>query len=112
MKRLIDRLHNRFMRSYNNDIDYPTLNTMMRTNKKIWIIDVRTKDEFYSGHLNMAINVPLQDIREKIERIIKNKNELIVVYCQSGGRSRKACLKLEKLGYLNVYNLKGGIDNI
>ncbi len=112
MKRIINRLHKKIFRSYNNDIDYPTLNTMMKNNKKMWIIDVRTKDEFYSGHIDMAINVPLQDLKDKIERIIINKNELIVVYCQYGGRSRKACLKLEKLGYVNVYNLKGGIESI
>ena len=102
MKKFFNKLHKRFMRSYDNDIDYHTLNTMIKNNKKMWIIDVRTKDEFYSGRIDMAINIPLQDLKEKIEGIIRNKNELIVVYC----------LKLEKLGYLNVYNLKGGIDKI
>jgi rhodanese-related sulfurtransferase len=48
----------------------------------------------------------------EIDINVSNKNDVIVVYCQYGGRSRKAFIKLEKMGYINVYNLNGGIEGI
>ena len=112
MKDVFFKVRNRFLRSYGNDIDYSTLMRMMKNNSNILVIDVRTKDEFRCGHINGAINVPLQDIKEKIGNVVKDKNKVIIVYCQYGGRSRKACIKLEKMGYTNVYNLKDGLDGI
>lgn len=59
-----------------------------------------------------AINISLQDVLERIEKIVSNKNSIIILYCEHGGRSKKALGKLEKLGYNNLYNLEGGISNI
>ena len=74
------------------------------------LIDVRSKKEYLEGHLNGAINIPLSNIKENINEIEKDKK--ILLYCQSGLRSKKAFKILEDLGYKNVYNLKGGLENI
>ena len=112
MKKIIYRITRRFVRSCEKDISYADLQKMIKENKKIVIIDVRTKDEFAEFHLNKAINIPLQDIVGNIINVVSDKNEIIVVYCQYGGRSRKAFNKLEKMGYCNVYNLEDGIEGI
>ena len=112
MRNFFYRIREKFVRSYGNDIDYGTLVRMVRDNKKIKIIDVRTKDEYYNNHIDGAINVPLQNLSDRIESVVNNKNDVIIVYCEYGGRSRKACIKLEKMGYINVYNLENGIAGI
>ncbi len=112
MKRLIYKLQNRFLRTCDNNIDYDTMQKMLRENKKILVIDVRTKDEFMYNHLDGAINIPMQEITQKIGRYTNNKNDVIIVYCEYGGRSKKAANKLCKIGFVNVYNLDGGIEAI
>ena len=74
-----------------------------------FIIDVRSKKEYQEGHLNGAINIPLFNIKTNIDKI--NTNKKVLVYCQSGVRSKKALKILEDLGIKNVYNLKGGLEN-
>ncbi len=112
MKKLIYKLQNRLLRTSGNDISYSTMQRMLRDNKNIIVIDVRTKDEFMYNHLEGAVNIPMQEITQKIGRYTRNKNDLIIVYCEYGGRSKKALNKLNKLGYVNVYNLDGGIEAI
>ena len=112
MKKLIYKLQNRFLRTCGNDIDYSEMQRMLRENKRIIVIDVRTRDEYMFNHLNGAINVPLQEISQKIERFVQNKKDVIIVYCEYGGRSKKALNKLNKMGYMNVYNLDGGIEKL
>jgi len=77
-----------------------------------FIIDIRGRQEFMEGHLNGSINIPLFDLKRNISKYISNYNKKILVYCKSGIRSKKAVYILENLGYTNVYNLKGGLDNI
>ena len=74
-----------------------------------FIIDVRSKREYEEGHLNGAINLPSFNIKRNIDKI--NTNKKILVYCQSGERSKKALKTIEDYGIKNVYNLKGGLDN-
>ena len=113
MNRIIYMFQKRFFRSSNNDINYNTMQEMIRNNSDVVIIDVRTTDEFEYNHLKGAVNIPLQDISEnRIRRYVKSKSSIIIVYCEYGGRSRKAVNKLIKMGYENVYNLDGGIEKI
>lgn len=112
MKKLIYKLQNRLLRTCENDISYSTMQRMLRENKNIIVIDVRTRDEFMYNHIDGAVNIPLQEITQKIGRYTRNKNDAIIVYCEYGGRSKKALNKLNKLGYVNVYNLDGGIEGI
>lgn len=74
------------------------------------LIDVRSNQEYREGHLQGAINIPEFEIDKTIKRILPKKNQLIIVYCQYGGRSRSAMEKMKKIGYINVYNLYGGLD--
>lgn len=98
-------------RSANNNISYDDLKELMR-NKEIYLIDVRSGQEYEEGHLDGAINIPVYNIEHEIQKKVKDKNETIILYCSSGSRSKKAKNILEKLGYTEVYNLKEGIDKI
>lgn len=74
------------------------------------LVDVRSNQEYREGHLQGAINIPDFEIANKIQKEIPKKNQLIVVYCQYGGRSKDASMMMKKMGYTNVYNLYGGLD--
>lgn len=76
------------------------------------LVDVRSIQEYNEGHLYGAIHLADYEIPIKHDYILPNKNAQIIVYCQNGGRSKKAYKKLKKLGYNNVFNLCGGLDNI
>ena len=70
------------------------------------IIDVRNKDEYDSGHIENAINIPYEEIEEKIKDVDNiNLDSPIIVYCKSGVRSSKAYESLKKLQYKHIYNL-------
>lgn len=79
------------------------------TNKYV-IIDVREIDEYKEGHIQNAINISVDDIKEEVEKVIVNKDTNIVVYCRSGSRSSEALKKLIDLGYTNVYDMGGIIS--
>jgi rhodanese-related sulfurtransferase len=75
------------------------------------IIDVRTPEEFASGHIDGAINIPYDQIEAKLPGLKKvEKEDNILVYCRSGRRSETAKETLNKLGYKNVQNGGGMAD--
>ncbi len=76
---------------------------------KAMLIDVREVDEFRQGHIPNAKNVPLSTSGD-IEKVVKDKDMPLYVYCLSGSRSRTACMQFRKMGYTNVRNI-GGIGN-
>jgi phage shock protein E len=69
------------------------------------VIDVRTAAEFASGHLPDTINLPLGEIEKSLPHRVKDKNQVLLLHCQAGGRSAEARKKLIALGYLNAFNL-------
>ena len=75
------------------------------------VIDVRSPQEYREGHLDGAISIPEYEIKKEIQKIVADKNKKIVVYCGSGGRSKKAQKTLNKLGYQDVYNIYNGLIN-
>ena len=75
------------------------------------VIDVRTEEEFLSGHLEKAVNIPLQTIGQKILQVYPDKERPIVLYCRSGNRSQQAFNILKNLGYKNIYN-GGGYEEL
>ena len=75
------------------------------------IIDVRSPQEFREGHIDGAISIPEYEIKKEAENRLADKEKDIIVYCSSGGRSKKAQKLLRKLGYQNVYNLYNGLTN-
>ena len=74
------------------------------------IIDVRTQEEYAQGHIPGAILIPEYEIADRAEKELLDKNQLILVYCRSGRRSKIAAEELAKLGYTNVKEFGGIID--
>lgn len=112
MSKLIYKIKRKFTRGYTNNINYETLKKIMAENKNVWLIDVRNRDEYNYKHIPGAINIPMQYICARISNYVSDKSNIIILYCQYGGRSAKALKKLEKMGYSNLYNLDGGIEAI
>lgn len=95
-----------------NQVSYMEAKEIMKENPLAILLDVRSKQEYDEYHLEGAICIPTFELSNEIPKIIENKQQTIIVYCQSGGRSRKAINFLRKIGYQNLYEIKGGIDNI
>lgn len=77
--------------------------------KGIWI-DVRTPEEFAEGHIQGAVNIPVDQIAGKIAAVSPNKNAPINLYCRSGRRAEAALQELKKMGYTQVSNHGGYQD--
>ncbi|MFT6327354.1 MAG: phage shock protein E [Crocinitomicaceae bacterium] len=75
----------------------------------IWL-DVRSSSEFSSGHIEGAIHLTHTNVTEQASSLLPNKDDEILVYCRSGGRSGKAETMLKELGYTNVKNIGGLAD--
>lgn len=73
------------------------------------LLDVRTEDEYTRGKIKGSINIPLDELEEKVESIIPDKSENIYVYCLSGSRSAIAVEIIKNLGYKNVFDVKSGL---
>ena len=74
------------------------------------IIDARTQEEYNEGHIPGAILIPEYEIADRAEKELPDKDQLILVYCRSGRRSKIAAEELVKLGYTNVKEFGGIID--
>ena len=74
------------------------------------IIDARTQSEYDEGHIPGAILIPEYEIADRAEKELPDKNQLILVYCRSGRRSKIAAEELVKFGYTNVKEFGGIID--
>jgi rhodanese-related sulfurtransferase len=74
------------------------------------ILDTRTQAEYDEGHIPGAIVIPHDEITEKAEEVLTDKNQLILVYCRSGRRSKLAAEALVELGYTNIKEFGGIID--
>lgn len=83
---------------------------MMDKDSAITILDVRTEEEFNTGHIEGALLIPDTDILQKAEEILTDKSASILIYCRSGRRSALAAANLVELGYSNVYDFGGIID--
>ena len=84
--------------------------TIMDTEKDYVIIDARTEEEFAEGHVENSILIPEYEIKDRAEKELPDKEQLILVYCRSGRRSKIASEELVKLGYTNVKEFDGIID--
>ena len=83
---------------------------MMEQETGYIILDVRRLDEYAAGHIPNAINVPNESIGTSEIPELPDKDQLIMVYCRSGRRSKEASEKLVKLGYTNVVEFGGILD--
>jgi len=89
------------------EIDSLTLKNKLTQDEQLVLIDVREQTEIEICKIKEAIHIPMGEIPNNIDKI-DNQNTIIVM-CKSGGRSAHVCHYLNKQGYPNVYNLKGGI---
>jgi rhodanese-related sulfurtransferase len=69
------------------------------------VIDVRTAGEFVAGHLPIAVNLPVSEIETSVTRRVKDKDQVLLLHCQTGARSDAARKKLLALGYANTFNI-------
>ena len=98
-----------------NDVSYQHITAdeakaLMDNEEGYIILDVRTDEEFAEGHIPGAILIPDYEIKERAEEILTDKDQLILVYCRSGRRSKNAASDLADLGYTNVKEFGGIID--
>ena len=83
---------------------------IMEENTDYLLLDVRTPEEFAEMHIPGAINIPNESIGTAEIPELPDKEQLILVYCRSGNRSKEASEKLANLGYSNLYEFGGIID--
>ncbi|MBM7569688.1 rhodanese-related sulfurtransferase [Aquibacillus albus] len=74
--------------------------------RKAQLIDVREPKEFEGGHILGARNIPISQMRQRLNEL--RKDQPVYLYCQSGARSARAALLLNKKGYNDLNHLKGG----
>ncbi|EEP60674.1 rhodanese-like domain-containing protein [Sulfurihydrogenibium yellowstonense] len=91
------------------DLNAKQFYEMMQKEKDVIILDVRTPQEYQEGHISNAINIPVQILGQQLDKLNNFKDKKILVYCRSGNRSAIASQILDRAGFKNVYNLKGGL---
>jgi phage shock protein E len=83
------------------------VNTMLQNKEDFTLVDVRTSQEYVSGHIPGAILLPNEKIADTQPSLLPDPDAKIVVYCRSGRRSAEAAKKLAAMGYTNIYDLGG-----
>lgn len=83
---------------------------IMDTQKGYIILDTRAQEEYDESHIPGAIVIPHDEILEKAESVLTDKDQMILVYCRSGRRSKIAAEALVELGYTNIKEFGGIID--
>ncbi|RKD25541.1 sulfurtransferase [Ammoniphilus oxalaticus] len=81
----------------------------LRNNRNAFLVDAREPDEFKTGHIRGAINIPLSQFEDRVNEIPKERD--VLLYCRSGARSQRAAKILFKKGFKNIAHLQGGIMN-
>ena len=109
LKKIREKLKIRFYR-HMEPYDITMHDLKNKQNNGAIVVDVRSSQEFKEGHIEGAINIPEYKINCNINKVLKEKENEIVLYCSSGIRSKDAYKKLSKLGYKHVYNLYGGLE--
>lgn len=91
-------------------IDQETAKQMMAQDDGHVVVDVRRLDEYESGHISGAICIPNESIDTEQPEELPNLDQIVLIYCRSGNRSKQAAEKLVKMGYVNLYEFGGIID--
>ena len=112
MRRRMKNIFANHLFRQDNQITYMEAREIMQENPLAILLDVRSKQEYDEYHLEGAICIPTYELANEITKIVENKKQTIIVYCQSGGRSRKAMNLLKKMGYTSLYEIQGGLDNL
>lgn len=91
------------------EIDAEKVFEAISSKKDFVLLDVRTPQELLRGKISGSINVPVDEIGEKVESIAPDKNKTTYVYCLSGSRSEVAVGQMIKMGYKNVFSMTSGM---
>jgi phage shock protein E len=91
-------------------IDAKTAKSIMDTEDNYIILDVRTQEEYDSGHIANSVLLPHDQIGQLASELLPDKDQKILIYCRSGNRSGQASRELLKLGYTQIYDFGGIID--
>lgn len=97
---------------YSEQITYLEAREIMKEDPLAILLDVRSKQEYDEYHLDGAICIPTYELTNEISKVTTNKEQTIIAYCASGARSKKAVQMLRKMGYQNLYEISGGLDNL
>ncbi len=97
---------------YSEDIQYTKISqdiakSEMDSNKDIILLDVRTRAEYDEEHISNSVLIPLNELKGRAEKELKDKNQKIFIICRSGNRSKSATNILNSLGYKNAYDIGG-----
>jgi len=90
-------------------VDAISFSTQLNTTKDPVLLDVRTPKEFATGHIEKAINMDYYNPEFKSQVGQLDKNKTYFVYCQAGGRSKSAADIMRRDGFVNIFELNGGI---
>jgi adenylyltransferase/sulfurtransferase len=93
------------------EIDAVRANELLTNGDRPALIDVRERDEWAEGHIPGAVHVPRGFLESRIEAVVRDRSQAVVLYCASGSRSAFAAKTLEELGYENVVSLAGGFTD-
>jgi len=88
----------------------PTEAVMLINRSNAVVIDVRDDAEYAAGHITDAKHIPLAQLQDRIKELHKFKDKPLLVHCQGGVRSAKACELLKKNEFTKVHNLEGGLN--
>ena len=88
----------------------PSEAVLMINRQNAIVLDVRDVSEFANGHIGDAKHIPLAELDSRLKELTKYKAKPVIVNCQVGGRSAKACDILRKNDFTQVHNLQGGLN--
>jgi rhodanese-related sulfurtransferase len=88
----------------------PTEAVLLMNRSNAVVVDVREATEYAQGHIADAKHIPLTQLGERLKELTRYKDKPVLLHCQGGVRSAKACDLLAKQGFTKLYNLQGGIN--
>lgn len=83
--------------------------TQLSNRSNALFLDIRDNVDYKAGHIPDSVHVPLKELKDQASELEKYRDRPVIAYCRSGNRSNNAGSILKKLGFENIYNLKGGI---
>jgi len=101
--------YNLFMTAGDKNSVTPKRATEMINRDEAVVIDVRAMNDFQTGHIINAINVPSNAIKNQLKQLSKHKESPVIVTCRSGAQSNAACKQLREAGFEKVFNMQGGM---
>ena len=93
-----------------NQITMDQAKKMIKVDDGHVIVDVREQKEYDEGHIPKAINIPSDSIGTEKPSQLPDTDQVILIYCRSGKKSKEVAMKLYKMGYTNIYEFEAFID--